>query len=62
MSCGTKHNQSACPKCGSKMKRVGSWIRLEFYWKMSNRAEGVKTESEKCINSFNIEIFEENIY
>jgi len=24
MSCGTKHNQSACPKCGSKMKRVGS--------------------------------------
>ena len=25
MSCGTKHNQAACPKCGSKMKRVGSW-------------------------------------
>jgi len=24
MSCGTKHNQSSCPKCGSKMKRVGS--------------------------------------
>jgi cobalamin synthase len=24
MSCGTKHNQTACPKCGSKMKRVGS--------------------------------------
>jgi hypothetical protein len=24
MSCGTKHNQVACPKCGSKMKRVGS--------------------------------------
>ena len=24
MSCGTKHNHSACPKCGSKMKRVGS--------------------------------------
>ncbi|HEY6668308.1 MAG TPA: hypothetical protein VI033_04060 [Candidatus Nitrosopolaris sp.] len=24
MSCGTKHNQAACPKCGSKMKRVGS--------------------------------------
>ena len=22
MSCGTKHNQSACPKCGSKMRRV----------------------------------------
>ena len=24
MSCGTKHNQAACPKCGSKIKRVGS--------------------------------------
>ena len=25
MSCGTEHKQVACPKCGSKMKRVGSW-------------------------------------
>ena len=25
MSCGTKHNQASCPKCGSKMKRVGTW-------------------------------------
>lgn len=24
MNCGTRHNQSACPKCGSKMKGVGS--------------------------------------
>jgi hypothetical protein len=24
MSCGAKHNQAACPRCGSKMKRVGS--------------------------------------
>jgi hypothetical protein len=24
MNCGTKHNRAACPKCGSKMKRVGS--------------------------------------
>ena len=24
MTCGTKHRESACPKCGSKMKRVGS--------------------------------------
>jgi hypothetical protein len=24
MSCGTLHKQIACPKCGSKMKRVGS--------------------------------------
>jgi hypothetical protein len=24
MSCGTKHRETACPKCGSKMKRVGS--------------------------------------
>ena len=24
MNCERKHNQSACPKCGSKMKRVGS--------------------------------------
>jgi hypothetical protein len=24
MSCGTPHKQAACPKCGSKMKRVGS--------------------------------------
>ena len=24
MSCGTQHRQVECPKCGSKMKRVGS--------------------------------------
>jgi hypothetical protein len=24
MNCGTEHRQIACPKCGSKMKRVGS--------------------------------------
>lgn len=24
MNCGAQHNQLACPKCGSKMKRVGS--------------------------------------
>ena len=24
MSCGKKHNEAACPRCGSKMKRVGS--------------------------------------
>lgn len=23
MSCGTEHKQSACPKCGSKMRRAG---------------------------------------
>jgi rubrerythrin len=23
MSCGMQHKQAACPKCGSKMKRVG---------------------------------------
>jgi len=23
MNCGTQHNQAACPKCGSKMKRIG---------------------------------------
>jgi rubrerythrin len=23
MNCGTEHNQLACPKCGSKMKKVG---------------------------------------
>ncbi len=23
MSCGTKHKEAACPKCGSKMKRIG---------------------------------------
>jgi hypothetical protein len=23
MSCGTRHKQRACPKCGSKMKRIG---------------------------------------
>ena len=27
MSCGTKHNDAACPRCGSKMKRVG-WLKL----------------------------------
>jgi hypothetical protein len=24
MRCGTKHREAACPKCGSKMKRLGS--------------------------------------
>jgi rubrerythrin len=24
MNCGTKHKEAACPKCGSKMKKVGS--------------------------------------
>jgi hypothetical protein len=24
MTCGEEHNQLACPKCGSKMKRVGT--------------------------------------
>jgi hypothetical protein len=24
MNCGTQHSHAACPKCGSKMKRVGS--------------------------------------
>ena len=24
MSCGNKHNEIACPKCGSKMKRIGT--------------------------------------
>jgi hypothetical protein len=24
MNCGIKHNEIACPKCGSKMKRIGS--------------------------------------
>ena len=24
MNCGAQHDQVACPKCGSKMKRVGS--------------------------------------
>jgi hypothetical protein len=23
MSCGTKHNQAACPNCGSKLKKAG---------------------------------------
>jgi hypothetical protein len=23
MNCGTKHKEASCPKCGSKMKRVG---------------------------------------
>lgn len=23
MGCGTKHKEAACPKCGSKMKRIG---------------------------------------
>jgi len=26
MNCGTRHIQSARPKCGSKMKRLGSQI------------------------------------
>ena len=24
MNCGTQHSKASCPKCGSKMKRVGS--------------------------------------
>ena len=23
MNCGTKHNQTACPNCGSKLKKAG---------------------------------------
>lgn len=23
MSCGTKHNQTSCPNCGSKLKKAG---------------------------------------
>lgn len=23
MNCGTKHNQTSCPKCGSKVKKAG---------------------------------------
>jgi hypothetical protein len=23
MNCGTKHNEAACPKCGSKLKKAG---------------------------------------
>jgi|SRR5579883_3038624 hypothetical protein len=23
ISCGTKHNQAACPRCGSRMKKAG---------------------------------------
>jgi hypothetical protein len=23
MSCGTEHRETSCPKCGSKMTRVG---------------------------------------
>ncbi|MDQ4067831.1 MAG: hypothetical protein M3114_09625 [Thermoproteota archaeon] len=23
MNCGTKHNQTSCPKCGSKLKKAG---------------------------------------
>jgi hypothetical protein len=39
MSCGTKHRQAACPKCGSKMKRVGSWwneIKIVLYLHIIN--------------------------
>lgn len=25
LSCGIQHNHVECPKCGSKMKRVGAW-------------------------------------
>jgi hypothetical protein len=25
MSCGTEHRETSCPKCGSKMTRVGWW-------------------------------------
>ena len=27
MGCGTEHKQIECPKCGSKLKRVGSWLK-----------------------------------
>ena len=25
MSCGAKHNDAACPKCGSKIKKIDKW-------------------------------------
>lgn len=39
LSCGTQHNQVECPKCGSKMKRVGAW----------SASLDVGNRKEKCI-------------
>lgn len=25
LNCGTKHNQTSCPNCGSKLKKAGFW-------------------------------------
>ena len=33
MNCGRRHNQFACPECGSKMKRVGYLLSIQLIWR-----------------------------
>jgi hypothetical protein len=54
MSCGTKHNQSSCPKCGSKMKRVGSWRGWTFNGKWAKR---LWSEDGKIKNALTVLIY-----
>jgi hypothetical protein len=28
LNCGTKHDQTSCPNCGSKLKKAGFWWRI----------------------------------
>jgi hypothetical protein len=27
LNCGTKHDQSSCPNCGSKLKKAEFWLK-----------------------------------
>ena len=38
MNCGTKHNQTSCPKCGSKLKKAGFWAKSEYLQYASSKA------------------------
>jgi hypothetical protein len=69
MSCGTQHKQAACPKCGSKMKRVGSWHAIGNWIQCKSRLaerspilvfallhqlEGIVVERNVCNTLLNI--------
>ena len=43
MNCGRRHNQFACPKCGSKMKRVGYWLSIQLFWRPYSVKASVQT-------------------
>ncbi len=55
MSCGTKHNQTSCPNCGSKLKKAGFW------WKRVVLAGHISERSlRNCIHRADINVWGTN--